>query len=404
MLDFKTLFGGRINSNIGISEEGLTLFNCFIESVVKNPDSIEGIMEMLKKYVLTLKTEGGVGFCGNFLRPRGTVIRKIGVTTPGAIKFLELFDKASEVITSGDVDKYNSFQGVPTKKSIRKGATMVTLSVNHPDIEEFITAKSIPNRLTKMNMSVLITNAFMYAVENDLDWDLWYPDINFEKYDSEWDGDFEKWAEKGYPYIIYKKVKACGLWDLLLKNMYNRNEPGIIFIDNTRLMDNLYYIEGGSILSTNPCGEVPGNTGVIEYKGEKLEVGDVCNLGSINLTRFYDIKTDIFDMEGFKSAIDIMVRSLDNIIDISDYPLDMYENAGKLKRKIGVGIVGVGSFLMMKGVRYGSRESLDIIEPILSVFINKAYQTSALLAKEKGPFHFMTRNCLMVVLLNMVEY
>ncbi len=220
IIKFRTLFGGRINSNIGISEKGLTLFNCFIEATVRESDSLEGIMDMLTKYALTLKTEGGVGFCANFLRPANTLIRKIGVTSPGAVKFLELFDGVSDVITSGSVSKEDSFQGDPTKKSIRKGATMVTMSINHPDVEEFITAKSIPNRLTKMNMSVLITDAFMYAVDNDLDWDLWFPDINHEKYDSEWDGDFEKWAGKGYSTVVYKTVKATQLWELLLKSSY----------------------------------------------------------------------------------------------------------------------------------------------------------------------------------------
>jgi ribonucleoside-diphosphate reductase alpha chain len=386
LLEFKTLFGGRINSNIGIPEEGLTLFNCFIESVVENPDSLEGILEMVSKYALTLKTEGGVGFCANFLRPAKTVIRKVGVTTPGSVKFLEIFDRVSEVITSGSVDKSDSYQGIPTKNSIRKGATMVTMSVNHPDIEEFIAAKSVPNKLTKMNMSVLVSDAFMYAVENDMDWDLWFPDINFEKYDTEWAGNFEDWAEKGYPFVIYKTIKAKELWQLLLKNTYNRNEPGILFIDNIRKDDNVAYLSGSSITATNPCGEVPGNTGVVKYKGQLLPLGDVCNLGSINLTRFYDIKENEFCMEGFLEAVDIMIEALDNIIEISNYPIDMYENAAKLKRKVGLGVAGVGSLLMMANMRYGSEESVEFIRHILVEFMNQAYKTSARLAKERGPF------------------
>ena len=160
---------------------------------------------MLGKFSYTLKSEGGVGFCANFFRPAKTLIRKIGVGSPGSIKFLEIFDKVSEVITSGSVDKNDSYQGIPTKKSIRKGATMVTMSINHPDIESFIVAKATPNKLTKMNMSVLISDAFMYAVQNDMDWDLWFPDINFERYDELWDGNFEKWAEKGFPVVIIKQ-------------------------------------------------------------------------------------------------------------------------------------------------------------------------------------------------------
>jgi ribonucleoside-diphosphate reductase alpha chain len=386
LMNFKVMFGGRINSNIGVDEQGLTLFNCFIEAISKNPDSLEGIMDMATKYAITLKTEGGVGFCANFLRPAKTVIRKIGVTTPGSIKFLEIFDKISEVITSGSVDKDNSYQGTPTKNSIRKGATMVTQSINHPDIEEFITAKAVPNKLTKMNMSVLISDAFMYAVANDMDWDLWFPDINFEKYDNEWDGNFEFWAEKGYPCVIYKTIRARELWDLLLKNLHNRNEPGILFIDNVRKMDNLHYLDGGSVTSTNPCGEIPGNTGLVEYEGKLIQLGDVCNLGSINLTKFYDIKENIFCAKEFKEAVDIMVNALDNIIEISNYPLDMYEQAAKLKRKIGIGLMGVGSLMMMMNIRYGSEECLDILDTILSEFINQAYESSALLADKKGAF------------------
>lgn len=394
LMGYKVLFGGRINSNIGIPEEGLTLFNCFIESTVKNPDSLEGILDMVTKYAITLKTEGGVGFCADFLRPAKTLIKKIGVTTPGSIKFLEIFDKTSEVITSGSVDKDDSYQGQPTKKSIRKGATMVTMSVMHPDIEEFIAAKSVPNKLTKMNMSVLVTSAFMHAVANDMDWDLWFPDIRYEKYDAEWNGDLLAWAEKGYPCVVYKTVRARELWEKLLRNTYNRNEPGIIFIDNVRNMDNLYYLPGCGIVATNPCGEVPGNTGVLKFDGKLLELGDVCNLGSINLTRFYDMKEDKFCVKEFKEAVDIMVRSLDEIIEISNYPLEMYEQASKLKRKIGVGIMGVGSLMMMMGVRYGSPECVDILEAILSEFINQAYQSSALMAKEKGPFPLYTKKAL----------
>lgn len=385
LMSFRTLFGGRINSNIGIPEEGLTLFNCFIEATVENPDSLEGIMDMVTKYALTLKTEGGVGFCANFLRPAKTLIRKIGVKTPGSIKFLEVFDKVSEVITSGSVSKEDSYQGEPTKKSIRKGATMVTMSANHPDIEDFITAKSIANRLTKMNMSVLISDAFMYAVENNMDWDLWFPDINYEKYDTEWDGNFEKWAEKGYPTVIYRTVNAKHLWDLILKSSYSRNEPGILFIDSLRSMDNIKYLSS-SIQATNPCGEVPGNTGLVEINGTIYELGDVCNLGSLNLTRYYDITSGSFDMETFKEDVHMMVESLDNIIEISDYPLDMYEQAAKMKRKIGLGLAGIGSLFMMMNIRYGSPESCDIASNILKVFMNEAYRKSALLAKDRGPF------------------
>ena len=384
--DFKILFGGRINSNIGTDEKGVTLFNCFINPMITNSDSLEGILKLASYYAMTLKTEGGVGFCANFLRPANTLIRKIGVTTPGAVKFLELFDKLSEIITSGNVNGDTSYQGIPTKKSIRKGATMVTMSACHPDIEEFITAKALPNKLTKMNMSVLITDAFIYAMKNNLNWDLWFPDIAFDKYDTEWDGDFEKLANKEYPFIIYKTVKATYLWELLLKNSFNRSEPGILFIDNARCMDNLHYLDGCTMHATNPCAEVFGNTGKAVFEGNEYLLGDVCNLGSVNVTKFYNVKTKEFKTNELLEAIDTLIRSLDNIIDISNYPLPMHEDAAKLKRKIGVGMLGVGSLMMMMNIRYGSDECISFLNDLLNKVMNKAYQTSALMAKELGPF------------------
>jgi len=386
LYNFEILFGGRVSANIGIEEEGLTLFNCFILPTPAGSDSLEGIFDLAKKYSVTLKSEGGAGFCSNFLRPRNTLIKKIGVTTPGLVKFLELYDVSSNIITSGSVDKETAYQGEPTKKSIRKGATMVTISICHPEVINFITAKSIPNRLTKMNMSVLITDAFIYAVENDLDWNLWYPDIHFERYDLEWDGDFEKWAEKGYPYVIYETIKARELWDLLLKNCYNRNEPGVIFIDTVRRFDNLQYLKHTNVNASNPCSEVFDNVGIVRYKGKEYQIGGVCNLGSVNITKFYNMKTKKFDYEAFLKSAQLLVEALDNIIDISNYPLDIYENAAKLKRKVGVGIAGIGSLMMMMDVRYGSDECIEFLEDLGYKFINALYSKSAELAKEKGSF------------------
>ena len=386
LLNFEVLFGGRINANIGTTSEGLTLFNCFIMSIPPGGDSLNGILDSMSRYTKTLKTEGGVGFCVDFIRPAGTIIKKIGVTSPGAIKFLEGYDKLSEIITAGSVDSDRSFQGKPFKKSIRKGATMVTMSISNPGIKEFITAKLIPNRLNKMNMSVLVTDAFMYAVENNLDWDLWFPDIAFDKYDTEWDGNFNKWAEKGYPFVIYETVKAIELWELLLKSSFQMNEPGIIFIDTVRKMNNLYYLPKSDILGPNPCSEIFGTTGIIDTdSGEKL-VSDVCCLGSINVVKFYDPATKIFDFKRFLESASLMVWALDSVIDISDFPLEEYRDGAYLKRKIGVGITGIGSLMMMMNTRYGSKECLGFLDILMSKFMNELYKTSALMAKEKGPF------------------
>lgn len=385
--NFKTTFGGRINSNIGIQDNGLTLFNCFIATTEENPDSLNGILDLLKKYALTLKTEGGIGFCANFFRPKNTIIRKIGVSSPGPIKFLEIFDKASDVITSGSINKELSKQGIPFKNSIRKGATMVTMDIRHPDIKEFISAKSIPNRLTKMNMSVLVTDEFINALKNNESFELWFPDINFEHYEKEWDGDFVRWERKNYPKVVYENINAKELWNFLLTNCYNRNEPGIIFSDNIKRYNNLHYLNDSSFLSTNPCAEVFGITGKI--KNEYM--GDICCLGSLNLTQYYD-KENKFYIDEFRDDVELMVEALDNVIECSNYPLKEYENAAKLKRKIGLGLMGVGSLCMMDNIEYGSEESIDKIEKILDVFINTAYQKSAILAKEKGTFPIYDKN------------
>jgi ribonucleoside-diphosphate reductase alpha chain len=181
----------------------------------------------------------------------------------------------SEVITSGSVDQKNSFQGIPTKKSIRKGATLISCSINHPDIKEFIQAKSKSNRLNKMNLSVLVCDKFIQKLKNDEDWELWFPDINFEKYDFEWDGDFNKWEEKGYPKVIYEKIKAKELWDFLMFNSFQSNDPGIIFIDNARKMNNLHYLDGGDIYGGNAChiqgSLIATNNGLVPVENIKID-------------------------------------------------------------------------------------------------------------------------------------
>lgn len=247
---FKFIPGGRILSNAGTGLLGTTLINCFVKLFEgKNQDSIEGIYNALKDQARILKSEGGYGTCFNVLRPRGAYIKGIGSESPGPIEMMKLWDVSSAVITSGSGKKKNKNKG---KNKIRKGAQMGTMSVQHPSIEEFITAKQTPGVLTKFNLSVLITNNFMEAVKNHKPWDLIFPDTTYEKYDDEWDGDFDKWIEKGYPMITYKTFNdANELWDLILTSTYNRNEPGILFIDRANQLNNLWWMF--KYLATNPC-------------------------------------------------------------------------------------------------------------------------------------------------------
>jgi len=266
MTDFKVVPGGRILANAGTEFKGTTLINCF---VLPNPkydfDSIEGILEYLKYQSLTLKSEGGAGLCADFIRPRGSFIRGIGVETPGAVKFMELFDRSSEIITAGSGLKSKNKKA---KGRIRKGAQMLVMSVWHPDIIEFITAKQTQGRLSKFNMSVNCTNEFMDkvlqvedlrkngAAQEELDaitWDLIFPDTTHEKYKVEWDGNLEEIKRKNYPIKIYQTVKVSWLWDLIIQSTFSRNEPGVLFLDRANKFNPYNYDLTELIRATNPC-------------------------------------------------------------------------------------------------------------------------------------------------------
>lgn len=371
--DFKFLPGGRITSNAGSGLKGTTYINCFVSGFRgENQDSMESIMDELRRQALILKSEGGYGFCADVLRPRGAYVEGIGGDSPGAVKLLEMWDSQSDVITAGSGFKKKNNKG---KTKIRKGAQMVTLSVFHPDIEEYITAKQTPGRLTKFNMSVLVSDDFMTAVSNNLPWDLEFPDYEIAKadYKKYWDGNIKAWKEKGLPVKIFKHYENANiLWDLIMKSTYNRNEPGILFNDTINRMNNLYYIE--YINATNPCGE------------QVLPVGGCCLLGSLNLTQFVDTNNKNWDYKKLSNVIGTAVRLMDNVNDKTLVPLLEQKESLKSKRRIGLGVLGYGSALMMMKVRYGSDEALKLTEELGAFIMNESYKASAHLAKEKGSF------------------
>ncbi len=371
--DFKFVPGGRITSNAGTGLQGTTYINCFVSGFRgENQDSMESIMDELRRQALILKSEGGYGFCADVLRPRGAYVNGIGGDSPGAVKLLDMWDTQSAVITSGSGIKKLDNKG---KKKIRKGAQMVTMSVFHPDIEEFITAKQTAGRLTKFNMSVLVSDEFMNAVHNKQPWDLVFPDHDTAKneYNKYWDGNINSWKAKNLPVRVYKHFDdANELWDLIMKSTYNRNEPGILFYDTINRLNNLYYIE--HINATNPCGE------------QVLPVGGSCLLGSLNLTQFVDAKNQDWDYEKLGQYIPIAVRFMDNVNDRTNVPLQEQADNLLAKRRIGLGILGYGSALMMLKVRYGSEKALALTEKLGQFIMNTAYQSSAYLAQEKGVF------------------
>lgn len=371
--DFKFVPGGRITSNAGTGLKGTTYINCFVSGFRgENQDSMESIMDELRRQALILKSEGGYGFCADVMRPRGAYVEGIGGDSPGAVKLLEMWDTQSAVITAGSGIKKTGNKG---KKKIRKGAQMVTMSTFHPDIEEFITSKQTPGRLTKFNMSVLVSDEFMEAVKNDKPWDLVFPDHENakEEYKKHWDGNIDTWKSKGLPLKVYKTFESASvLWDLIMTSTYNRNEPGILFGDTINRMNNLYYTE--HINATNPCGE------------QVLPVGGCCLLGSLNLTQFVDTKTQNWDYSKLKETISSAVRFMDNVNDKTQVPLPEQEESLEKKRRIGLGILGYGSALIMMKVRYGSEKALELTEGLCEFIMNEAYTASANLASEKGAF------------------
>lgn len=370
--NFNFVPGGRNMANLGTNRRSTTLMNCFVHSPkdinYRDPDSIEGIYEMLKAQAHTLKSEGGYGMNFSWIRPKGTYIDGIDSRTPGMIKFMELWDKSSEIITMGSDMKVDDDKKTE-KKKIRKGAMMGVLSCWHPEIEDFIKAKQVPYRLTKFNMSVGIFSDFMSRVINDQSWDLRFPDTTFEHYDDEWDGDIYGWEEKGYPIKIYKTLQARELWDLMMYSTYTRNEPGVLFFDIINKYNPLSYDE--FVQTTNPCGEICMSTGV-------------CNLGSVNLTQF--VESGEFLFEKFRETVRWSIRFLDNINDISGAPLPEYKESMVTKRRIGLGTMGLGSLHFMLGIRYGSPESLYLVDKIYRMKAETEILESARLGKEKGSF------------------
>lgn len=373
--NFKVTVGGRIYSNAGTEWAGTTYANCFVSPYPSTDvDSINGIYEVLVKQAKTLKSEGGWGFNFSLWRPRGSFIKGVGVESPGAVKFMELFDKSSDIVTagSGKVTKNSKAKG-----KIRKGAMMGVMDCTHPDIVEFITAKQIPGRLTKFNISVNCTKEFMDKVNNldkdpDEDWDLEFPDTDHPAYKVAWKGNLSEWKEKGFPTIVHETVKVKWLWNLITESTYNRNEPGVLFLDRANEFNPLYY--GETIVATNPCGE------------QTLAPAGICCLGSINLTQFILPDYSGFDLDRLKTYSGYLVRFLDNVNTRSDAPLPEYVDSMRNKRRIGCGVLGWGSALMMLRVPFGSKKAEELRTEIMQTIAKSCYETSIDLAIEKGPF------------------
>ena len=372
--------GGRIFANAGTGLGKATLINCFVSGFQgHDQDSMDEIQAELTRQAKILASEGGYGFCAHIMRPRGARIGGVGSMTPGAVQMLDVWNKQAATIVAGSGMKSDRDD---VKDKIRKGAQMVTMGIWHPDIIEFIEAKQEPGRLHKFNMSVLITDEFMEAVKNDDTWALRFPDYENEKefYKQHWDGNLKAYQEKGGTVKTWTDpatgepavYEAREIWNRIMDSTYNRNEPGVIFVDTINKENNLAYTE--HINATNPCGE------------QVLPVGGVCLLGNLNVTQLVDREAGTIDYDLVDDLVPLAVRFLDNVNDLSYVPLEEQQRNLQEKRRIGLGHYGDGSALMMMKTRYGSEEGARVMREFQEHLANQAYQASARLAEEKGAF------------------
>ena len=353
---------GRTMSNAGIGTE-LTLNNCFTLNHVE--DSVEEIFEKVKIGALTQKAGGGTGYDFSLIRPNGTPTSNDAIAS-GPISFMNTFNEQTKTVLQGN----------------RRGANMGVLNVYHPDIEEFIEAKSkSTDVLNHFNVSVMVDDDFMKAIQNDEDIYLHYP-VYDEK--SHIIKDESKWE-------ISKKVNARELWDKLMKLAYDNGEPGVLFYDNLNKDNNTYYTE--TIVTTNPCGEYLAGT-VFNQELTSKELMGACNLGSIFLHNFVVkpfTKDAVIDYYSLHKAIKIGVMALDNIVDINKFPNKAFENYQKNFRTVGLGITGLADTLAMLGLKYGSKEAIEFTDSLMNYITKKAYFASIDLAIEKGEFNYLDK-------------
>jgi ribonucleoside-diphosphate reductase alpha chain len=331
--DFRYLPAGRITAGAG-TDRSVTLFNCFVMGTI--PDTMGGIFDALREAALTMQQGGGIGYDFSTIRPKGAVVKGVAADASGPLSFMDVWDAMCRTIMSA---------------GSRRGAMMATMRCDHPDVEDFITAKSDAARLRMFNMSVLITDPFMEAVKADKPWNL-------------------VWAGE-----TIRTVQARALWDSIMQSTYSHAEPGVIFIDRINTMNNLNYVE--NIAATNPCGEQP------------LPPYGACLLGSINLARLVSdpfMDTATIDDAELAELVGLAVRMMDNVVDASKFPLEAQAREAAAKRRIGLGVTGLADALLMTGLRYGSEDAARQTEAWMKAIARAAYLSSVDLAKEKGAF------------------
>ncbi|MBB3278078.1 MULTISPECIES: adenosylcobalamin-dependent ribonucleoside-diphosphate reductase [Pseudoxanthomonas] len=362
---------GRITSNAGAQQHkpATSTINCTVSGTIE--DSMDGILDKVHEAGLTLKAGCGIGYEFSTLRPRGAFVAGAGAYTSGPMSFMDIYDKMCFTVSSAGG---------------RRGAQMGTFDVSHPDVKDFIRAKREDGRLRQFNLSLLITDGFMDAVNNDGDWPLVFPVNIKEKGDLDLE-DANQVVWRDWPthknYVvrddglvackIYGHIRARHLWDMIMVSTYDYAEPGFILIDRVNEMNNNWWCE--TIRATNPCGEQP------------LPPYGACLLGSVNLTKFVrDPFTDQarFDWEEYKEVVRVFTRMLDNVVEVNGLPLEQQRAEILRKRRHGMGFLGLGSTLTMLKHKYGSPESCEFTESIAREMAVAGWEMGLALAKEKG--------------------
>ncbi|MVO98584.1 adenosylcobalamin-dependent ribonucleoside-diphosphate reductase [Paenibacillus lutrae] len=355
--DWKLVPGGRIAAGADASDE-LTLFNCY---VIPSPhDSRGGIMETLSEMTEIMSRGGGVGINLSSLRPRRAIVKGVNGSSSGSVSWGGLFSYTTGLIEQG---------------GSRRGALMLMMNDWHPDVMDFITVKSTMGQITNANLSVCVSNDFMKAVKEDLDWDLVFPDTKDPEYDELWNGDLGEWKKLGKEVKVYRTVKAREIWHTIIESAWRSAEPGVVFMEYYNQMSNSWYFN--PIICTNPCGE------------QGLPAWGVCNLSAVNLSKFYDEENDDVAWDELGKTVRYSTRFLDNVIDKTPYHFEENRENQQGERRVGLGTMGLAELMIKLRIRYGSPESLVFLDKIYGFMAREAYLASADIAAEKGSFkHF----------------
>jgi ribonucleoside-diphosphate reductase alpha chain len=369
-LDKRLIPAGSIISGLGNENFKCSLSNCY--HIPIEEDSIEGIYECQKKLARTFSHRGGSGTSVTILRPKNAPVNNSAKTSTGAVSFMPGFSLlAHDIGQSG-----------------RRAALIITIDCRHPDVLDFIWSKAKPDSvfekdsltnfqpdISYANISVFLTNDFMEAVKNDADWDLFFPDTTFENYNKEWDGDYDKWLQKGYPTIHYKTINARDMLNQISEACWLTGDPGVGFIDNVKNFSTGLFDSKLTPINYNPCGE------------QTLPNFGNCLLGCSALHKYiinpYTINAE-FDINTFLIDIEHLVYFLDLMIDINIHPLKEQNELDHYSRRIGVEVTGLNDMWAMLNMDYGSEKACEFIDDIMFAKAVCEIKTSIQLAKEKG--------------------